>query len=120
MGQSIVVAARERARIARTTRFADEMARQQLVEDRVTDFYVASEALRAAENAAASASAEMAAAVVELISVLREPVTGVAQLCGLGEAQVRSMLRTARNENDADTGGDCNTDGASDAAAATP
>ena len=89
------LAARERAREAKIRRYAEQAERQQNVEDQVTEFYLASDRFDAAQEAAANARAQMAGLVQALITELKEPVSGVAVLCGITPAQVRSLRKEA-------------------------
>lgn len=90
-----VVGARERARLAKVKRYADQVAHQQKVEDAATEFYVAADAYEAALTAMAAARAAMARQVEILIGDLKEPVAGVAVLCDLTATQVRALRKEA-------------------------
>lgn len=89
------VAARERARLAKVKRYAQEVERDKKVEDNVTDFYLASDALEAAQAAVTVARARMAGLVRTLVVELKEPVNGAAVLCDISEAQVRALRKEA-------------------------
>lgn len=89
------VAARERARSAKVKRYADQVAREQKVEDNVTDFYLAADALEAAHAAVTAARLRMAGLVRTLVVELKEPVSGAAVLCDITEAQVRALRKEA-------------------------
>ena len=89
------LAARERAREAKIRRYAEQAEREQKVEDQVTEFYLASDKFDAAQEAAANARAQMAGLVQALITELKEPVSGVAVLCGITPAQVRALRKEA-------------------------
>ncbi|MDN5764582.1 MAG: hypothetical protein L0H96_20840 [Humibacillus sp.] len=89
------VAARERARLAKVKRYADQAKREQRIEDTVTEFYLAADAYEAALAAMTTARAAMAAHVETLIGDLKEPVAGVAVLCDLTAAQVRALRKEA-------------------------
>jgi len=89
------VAARERARLAKIERYADRAAREAKIEDAVTEFYLAADEHEAALAAAATARAAMAAKIATLIGELKEPVSGVAVLCGITAAQVRALRKEA-------------------------
>lgn len=89
------VAARERARLAKVKRYADQAKREQRIEDTVTEFYLAADAYEAALVAMTTARAAMAAQVEMLLTDLKEPVAGVAVLCDLSAAQVRALRKEA-------------------------
>ena len=89
------VAARERARLAKVKRYANQAKREQRVEDTVTEFYLAADAHEAALVAMATARAAMAVQVEALLTNLKEPVSGVAVLCDITAAQVRALRKEA-------------------------
>ena len=89
------VGARERARLAKVKRYADQVAHQQKVEDAATEFYLAADAYAAALTAMAAARADMATQVETLIGDLNEPVAAVAVLCDLTAPQVRALRKEA-------------------------
>ena len=89
------LAARERAREAKIRRYAEQAEREQKVEDQVTEFYLASDRFDAAQEAATNARAQMAGLVQALITELKEPVSGVAVLCGITPTQVRALRKEA-------------------------
>ncbi len=100
------VAARERARLAKVKRYADQAKREQRIEDTVTEFYLAADAYEAALAAMMTARTAMATRVEALIGDLKEPVAGVAVLCDITAAQVRALRKEATTANASTATGD--------------
>ena len=104
MAKNGAAAARDRARAARARLDAERAGHEKKHRGPGHDYYLAADALAAAETAAAQARADMAASVGVLVEQLKEPVERVAALCGITTAEARLLRKTAKGSAQTSSG----------------